>query len=343
LISQQNAGSGSISITVLDVGHGSCAIVSDNATTVLIDAGPSNAVLEYLTREGIEKINTVVISHSDADHIRGLVALMSSDTVEVSEILLNSDALKGSALWRSLAYEIDDRVRLGELKFEAQLREGQVIAESDEGFRVSVLAPRDRLVMTGPGATDTAGRRITSNSMSAVVLVSFGRRRIMLLTGDLDETGWEHLADTGQDVRAEVLVFPHHGGLAGGSGNTLFEFARRLSSAVNPEAVVFSLGRSARYATPRPEVIAGVRAAVPTARIACTELSEACAGAAPEVAARHLLPLYASGYRARACCAGTMRIVVTGDGTLNPSEDAHARFISEHAPNALCRIIAASV
>ncbi len=158
-------------LTILDVGHGSCCILSNGDNTILIDTGPGVAVLEYLSREGIQKIDTVVLSHADADHISGLIALLNSGLFEVREIISNSDALKKSEKWRNLAWSIDYKKRTGDLKQVDRLCEGDVIATNIEGVRLTVLAPRLAIVLTGPGAQDPEGRLISSNSASGVLLI----------------------------------------------------------------------------------------------------------------------------------------------------------------------------
>jgi competence protein ComEC len=323
-------------VTILDVGHGNCCIITDGTTTILIDAGPGSAVLEYLRQEGINCVDSIILSHADSDHIKGANALLGERQFDVREIIANSDAVKDSAEWSNLAWDIDMRRRNGMLRSEAQLREGDILATQVSGAELTVLAPRAALALTGPGSRDPSGRLITTNSISAVILVSSGARRVALLTGDLDEVGFDHLLDTGQDLHAEILVFPHHGGRAGGGGLRITEqFATRLTAAVQPQVVIFSLDRR-RYGTPRPEIIAGVRRAAPGAHIACTQLSTLCAPELPSDPPSHLLPLFARGRQRNACCAGTMRIRLNYNDFLEPASAAHMSFVQQFATTALC-------
>ena len=323
-------------LTILDVGHGSCCILTDGSTTILIDTGPGSAILEYLRGEGIGSVHSVILSHADSDHIKGANALLGENQFDVREIIANSDAVRDSAAWANLAWDIDMRRRNGAIRSEAQLREGDVLKTQVAGTSLTVLAPRAALALTGPGSRDRLGRLVTSNSMSAVILVSVGQRRVALLTGDLDEVGFENLVDTGQDLTAEILVFPHHGGLAGGGARMTETFASRLTAAVRPREVIFSLDRR-RYGTPRPEVIAGIRTVAPTVHIACTQLSDTCLADLPVAAPVHLLPLFAKGRERNACCAGTMRVRLTGGYELEPMSAAHFSFVNTFATTALCR------
>ena len=57
------------SVSVLDVGHGNCAVVLDDRT-VVVDAGPGATLLEFLQNEGVTEVEVVLISHADEDHIK---------------------------------------------------------------------------------------------------------------------------------------------------------------------------------------------------------------------------------------------------------------------------------
>lgn len=324
---------------VLDVGHGSCALVEEGGRGALIDCGPGPAVLEFLVQEGIKKLTTVAISHADADHVRGLIAILASNEVEVDRVYLNSDALKGSDLWSALLYELDDQHRAGKLVFETHLVEGDALDSSVPDVEMEVLAPRRRLTGLGPGSADRQGKSLESNSLSAVVRISYRGVPVALVGGDIDEVGLEHMLDSGVDCKASVLVFPHHGGRV--SRNALpgdnARFARRLYEAVEPSTVVFSIGRG-QHGTPRPEVVEALLSCDPALRIACTQLSQRCAASLPGQELSHLLPMFAVGRRERRCCAGTVQLLMeTGNQSLAPYEE-HQRFIDAAAPTALCRL-----
>src|SRR6266540_3480265 len=143
------------SLTILDVGHGNAAVLYGPKDVILIDAGPGGPfVLEVFEERGITHISTVIISHADADHVRGLIALLASNNVEIDEIRINSDASKDTDLWRSLAYEVDDHERRGTLKSKTSLTDQDDIQFDSPDVRVEVVAPRTRLVLLGAGNRD---------------------------------------------------------------------------------------------------------------------------------------------------------------------------------------------
>src|SRR5208282_4317051 len=98
---------GEPTLSILDVGHGNCAVLVDDKV-VVIDAGPGTTLLEFLEREGIREISAVLVSHADEDHVKGLVGLVESQAVTINTIHINSDAIKESSTWSHLAYLLDE-------------------------------------------------------------------------------------------------------------------------------------------------------------------------------------------------------------------------------------------
>ena len=74
------------SLTVLDVGHGSCAILAEAARIVVFDAGPKSGLLEFLLQHQINTIDVVMISHADRDHIEGLIAILGTNAIAVGGV-----------------------------------------------------------------------------------------------------------------------------------------------------------------------------------------------------------------------------------------------------------------
>jgi competence protein ComEC len=327
-------------LAIVDVGHGS-SVVLHGDRTVIVDAGPGGALLEYCTGQNITTVSTIILTHADSDHIKGLIGLLASDTISIGTVLLNSDSLKKSVLWADLIYELDDLRRRGALEVELGLIEGKKVAGPGDHIEVEIIAPRLRLAGAGAGARDRSGGRIDSNTMSAVVRVRIDEEPQVLIASDLDAVGFGHLVDAGVDLYAPLLVFPHHGGNVrpGASESDNRAFTRALISAVRPQCVVFSIGRG-RNATPRPEIVDEIKSVDPGVRFLCTQLSEHCAGDLPQNDESHLLNRFALGRSRRACCAGTVVLrLVTGldvGARVGPTLDDHAAFILRVAPAALC-------
>lgn len=307
----------------------------DTGGVVVIDAGPGTALLEFLEQEGITKVDVVLISHADSDHIAGLVALISSDKYEVDVIRINSDALKDSRLWDDLLFSLNKAFFAGAVQFNVSL----TVADSgsfDRGdVHIEILAPNLYIAGRGPGSTDHNGRRLTSNSVSAVIRLIKEKMPIALLTGDLDEVGLDNLIDNNLDCRAPVLVFPHHGGRPG-AGN-MEAFTKKFVDLVKPETVIFSFRRGGQHNNPQPGIVRAVRESLPDVRVACTQLSTRCAANVPTNQPTHLAEKYAQGRQTNGCCGGTFVIDLSQDARpLLPVLHDHIEFIRANAETALC-------
>lgn len=320
-------------LTILDVGHGSCAVL-EAGEIVVIDVGPSTTCLEYLRERAIAKISQVLLSHADADHLQGLLSMVALGSIRIGSVRVNTDAAKGSGVWTALAWELDAADRKRRLQLNVALTEGDTLVV-DSRSRLVVLAPRKYLALLGPGSKDAKGRRIHTNTVSAVIRYEYDGEAVALLPGDLDALGLEYLLETRQDLHAKLLVYPHHGGHAGAGDAIDEDFAKRLCSAVRPELIVFSIGRG-RSGTPRPNIVAAIRRELPGVRIACTQLSEHCAERLPLWQPTHLANAYAAGRQKNRCCAGSLVIELSEGKGISPTAGEHRQFILRAAPTALC-------
>lgn len=220
-------------VTVLDVGQGLAVLVEDRGAAVLIDTGPPDgAVVDALGRAGVRRLDAVVLTHDDLDHRGGLAELVRRG--HAATVLDGA----GTAGHR---FDIGDRLRLG------------------ERTTIEVLAPPLEATRGGPrapGADDAA-----ANDRSLVLRITVGDRRL-LVGGDIEAAGEAWLVRSGADLRADVLVVPHHGS-ATSSGAPLL-------AAVAPRVAVISVGRNA-YGHPHPDVLARLTAPQVAAEVRRTD------------------------------------------------------------------------
>ena len=318
-------------LAILDVGHGNSAVLFSGDDVAVFDTGTGPGLLEFLVEQNVDRIKTVVLSHADRDHIGGLAGLLAANTIAVERVVLNTDSLKGSAMWDDLLCELDARHRSGETRFDAT-----ICAGDDDDFgavTATAAAPSPYFAARGPGSRDRSGRTITSNSISAVIRLAADYGPIAVLAGDLDVVGFDELVRTGGAIDAPVLVFPHHGGGIG--RGDVRAYVTALITRVRPRVVVFSIGRH-RGGTPDLEIVRYVRAAAPKARIVCTQLSPHCARARPRFAPTHLSPVFALGSRDGACCGGTILISLSDPSRITPASAGHLAFIGQAAETPLC-------
>ncbi|MEU6252244.1 hypothetical protein [Streptomyces sp. NPDC047043] len=264
-------------------------------------------LLEEMNRVGANVVDHLILSHADNDHIKGAAALMAHDEVTVKALWANPDSTKLSEAFMDLLTVAADRHNRGLLSVRTNLNVGANGALDCGRIGVRILHPGILWAGVGPAKGKHPIGSITSNGMSAVIRIELDGSPAVLLPGDLDAKGFAEMQRVGVDMKAPVLVFPHHGGRSGAADNR--KFARELVKAVQPELVIFSHGRL-NFVNPRKEVVDGIRDALgDRVQIACTQVSRAChASVLPDsIDARR-------GSYAKLACAGSLSITATSAG-----------------------------
>jgi len=322
-------------LAILDVGHGNSAVIIYNEKVIVIDTGLGSSLLDYLKEKSVTTIDLVLISHADQDHIGGLTQLLSSKEFQIKAVKLNTDSMKGTRSWDDLLYELSKADNANEIDFAISLTKDESLNLEMRDLRLDVLAPSKYLAGKGPGSRDKQNRRLTSNSLSAVIRVLKSDIPIVLLPGDLDSVGLSDIVNSSEiDISAPIVVFPHHGGRVGSTD--MAQFTNSFCKLVSPIIAVFSIGRG-KHGTPRPEIIAALKDWEAKVQIMCTQLSERCAGSLSEETPDHLNDVFAQGRAKNQCCAGTILIDLDNPENILPNCEDHQSFIEISASDALCK------
>jgi competence protein ComEC len=174
---------GSVRMTVLDVGQGLAVMVSTREHHLLYDAGPyyssrfdagSDVVLPALRRHNIARLDSVVISHADADHaggLPGIIEAFASAHYLGSDASIFPEALDGNLCRAGQSWQWDE-------------------------VRFHVLHPDEQ--------------SYDDNDGSCVLLIEAAGLRL-LLTGDISKGVESRLLRRYAGLRADVIVAPHHG------------------------------------------------------------------------------------------------------------------------------------
>jgi competence protein ComEC len=192
-------------VTYLDVGQGSAALVElPGRERMLIDGGGSPGddfdvgemvVARFLAHSKIRRIDYLVLTHPETDHMEGLRFIASH--FGSKEFWYTGDQAETSS-FRDLMGVIESK---GIQKFTPQdLRDGREIA----GVKISVLHPLsvDR---------SRSMSKLKINDRSLVLKISSGERSF-LFPGDLESLGEEILVHhAGERLKSDVLLTPHHG------------------------------------------------------------------------------------------------------------------------------------
>ncbi len=99
-------------VSYIDVGQGDSILLhTSDDVDILIDGGPSWAgptVVAYLENEGIDDIEVMVLTHAHADHVGGLLDVLSS-TIPVEAVIYNGLNYTTSAIYQEFISDTESR------------------------------------------------------------------------------------------------------------------------------------------------------------------------------------------------------------------------------------------
>ncbi|MHC0068118.1 ComEC/Rec2 family competence protein [Nostoc sp. UIC 10890] len=321
-------------LIILDVGHGNCALIRDANDVIVIDCPPGGTLAETLEYLSIKEILHILISHSDADHIGGMIDLLSNEYIKIHNVHINPDAIKKSAIWLDFRIALKDaRQRFG-TNVSSELTTTKTGSLNIGSVNIEILAPTPELNLGGAGGTDLQGRRLTSNSISAVIGIVHDSHRVAILAADIDNVGFDNLIQDQKSLSADILVFPHHGGKPGSADPKIF--AQQFCTFIQPKLIIFSIDRN-RFNNPRTEIVEGIISSVPDAHILCTQLSQQCTTSLPSSKPTHLNTLPARGLNSNSCCGGTITIKIDGNRATYAEMALHKDFIMNQVTSPMCR------
>lgn len=221
-------------ICMLDVGQGDClfwelpdgtTFLSDGGSTSVSDVG-NYRIVPFLKARGVHKIDYLLISHMDQDHINGIKEVLEDGSIQVGQALLPGLQRKDDAY-------LEMEMLLENVNVEKLcLNSGDLAAQGDYSMRC-LWPPVE-------GQTDDR------NKMSLVMEVKYGEFR-MLLTGDIDEQAERQLAATGQLETVDILKVAHHGSRYSSSPEFLAQ--------VTPAVSLISCSATNRYGHPGQETL----------------------------------------------------------------------------------------
>ena len=220
---------GALRLTVLDVGQGLAVVAQTHNHALLFDTGPafgpgadsgSRVIVPFLRATGIRRLDTMVVSHDDADHTGGALSVLQALPVD---LLLTS------------LPDFDPLLLLG--PEERRCMTGQ--RWQWDGVDFEMLHP------------DTAARdagKLKDNERSCVLKITTAAGSV-LIPADIERRGEQTLLSAmPEKLKADVLVAPHQGSRTSSS--------QAFVEAVAPRLVIFPVGYRNPFRHPHPEVVA---------------------------------------------------------------------------------------
>lgn len=249
------APNGRLQVDFLDVGQGDSALITfPGGETLLVDGGGKRSfdkseeldeqtdeqkffepdrqnigervVSSFLWEKGCDRIDYILATHADADHMQGLTDV--AENFDIGAALFGRTPLKNKEF--SALNEVLTRKKIPFV----------VIARGDVlnigGVKVEVLHPeRD----DAPGA-------VSDNNNSLVLRLTFGERSF-LLTGDIEKETEARLLERQEFVKSDVVKAPHHGSRTSSTEGFI--------NAAKAKLVIIPVGKHSPFGHPHNEVV----------------------------------------------------------------------------------------
>lgn len=217
-----------LKINFIDVGYGEAILVQTNRSNVLIDTGTlltGYKVVGHLKENKVKKINYLIITHPDLDHLSGAFFIVPE--FKIDKLFDNGQGLdEENDIYRWYKELVRSKENYSVLKT------GDILKIDD--IYLEVLWP-DR-----PNIADSF------NANSLVLMLKYKNFKC-LLTGDLNDVSERQLLKKGFDLKADVLKIAHHGYLDATSEEFL--------NAVSARYAIISTGKESTRIAPSERVI----------------------------------------------------------------------------------------
>ncbi|CAN5323323.1 DNA internalization-related competence protein ComEC/Rec2 [soil metagenome] len=264
---------GTFDVVAVDVGQGTAVLVRTRNHLLVYDTGPQylpesdagqRVLVPLLKARGEPRIDKLVLSHRDTDHVGGAASLL--DAMPTASLLGSLDAGHPLMAHPELVGKLVERCHAGQ-KWRWDGVDFEVLhPERDDYEAKSAGANRLSCVVLVSGsaigsesrpdstATPTALPMPTSTANSSgASAATAGRPQRLLLAGDIEREQESRLvARYGSALRSDVLMAPHHGSRTSSTPAFI--------AAVAPTMVVFQSGYKNRFGHPAPDVVDRYRA-----------------------------------------------------------------------------------
>ena len=220
--------SANVTIKFIDVGQGEAILIALSEKTMLIDAGPTGSapkIAQVLQELGRNKIDYLVATHPDEDHIGGMADVISSTQIGT---IYAPNKTNNTATYRKFLAAIQNN------NLQITLAEAGTIIDQTDSYKLEILWPKKDANFP------------ETNDYSIIIKLTVGNK-MFLFTGDAPTSA---ILDSNPG-HIDVLKLSHHGSRTG----TTEQLVRKLS----PTYAVVSYALDNSYGHPMQSVLNALR------------------------------------------------------------------------------------
>ncbi|MGM8363857.1 ComEC/Rec2 family competence protein [Virgibacillus sp. W0181] len=221
--------SSDMNVHFIDVGQGDSILIETPANKIiLIDGGPPKAgdqVVSYLKKQRIEKIDLLIATHPDYDHIGGLIEVIKE--FEIDQVVDSGKLHTTKTFFRYM-----NQIRKNSIPINFVQQHDQLYV--DPAVQINVL--------------NSFSKNKNNNQSSIVLKITYGEVDFLFM-GDAEDEQEKRLAKR-NDIEAEIVKVGHHGSKTSSS----FAFLER----VNPSVAMLTYKKRNKYGHPVNRVIANL-------------------------------------------------------------------------------------
>lgn len=231
-----------LEIHFIDVGQGDCSfITTPSGKKIIVDAGEGeesgydygkNVLLPYLLDKGVRKIDYVIISHCDSDHIGGIFNIL--ENMNVKKVIIGIQPENSENLISLINICQKQKIEILVL----EMGERYMI---DNNVFIDIIWPSSEKIISE--------NALNNNSLVFKLIYNDFS---MLFTGDIEEIAENSILEMNENkLEADILKVAHHGSKT----SSIKEFLKE----VNPKIVLIGVGEKNKFGHPNMEVLERIK------------------------------------------------------------------------------------
>lgn len=224
-LSLKQANQDVMEVHFIDVGQGDSTLIKCGGHAMLIDAGDDSkgtAIQNYLQKQNVEKLDYLVLTHPDSDHIGGAPVIITK--FEIDQVFA-SDYRNDNPTYEKLMQALDyKRLQYTTPEPGSQYLLGTAL--------ITILAPN---------------KEYDNINDSSIALIIRNGENSFLFTGDAGEMAEQDILNNKIDISADVYKAGHHG--------SKYSTSQEFFQAVAPDYAVISCKEGNDYGHPHAETL----------------------------------------------------------------------------------------